>query len=88
MNKTIKVTMKESDVALLDRQAAQQGINRAELIRSKLFNQGEKYSPVDYYKLVTAACRTSNLPRSQVEHLVNFLFVRLLEAAPQEASLD
>ena len=42
MNKTIKVTLKESDVALLDRQAAEKGVNRAELIRSKLFKKGEK----------------------------------------------
>ena len=85
MNKTIKVTLKESDVALLDRQAAERGINRAQLIRSKLFKQGETFSPSNYYELVSAACRSSNLPRSQVEQLVNFLFVRLL-APHQEAS--
>ena len=81
--------MKESDIALLDRQAAQQGVKRAELIRSKLFaQQKETYSPVDYHKLVTAACRNSNLPRSQVEHLVNFLFVQLVAPTPRKASLD
>ena len=88
MNKTIKVTLKESDVALLDRQAAEKGVNRAELIRSKLFKTGEKYTPVDYYQLVSAACRTSDLPRNQVEQLVNFVFVRLLAPTPQEATLD
>ena len=88
MNKTIKVTLKESDVALLDRQAAEQGVKRAQLIRSKLFAKERKLAPIDYYQLVAAACRVSNLPRSQVEQLVNFLFVRLLASSPQEASLD
>ena len=88
MNKTIKVTLKESDVALLDRQAVEQGVTRAQLMRSKLFAKGEKFSPVDYYQLVSAACRTSDLPRNQVEQLVNFVFVRLLAPPPQEATLD
>ena len=88
MNKTIKVTLKESDVALLDRQAVEQGVTRAQLMRSKLFAKGEKFSPVDYYQLVASACRTSDLPRNQVEQLVNFVFVRLLAPSPQEATLD
>ena len=88
MNKTIKVTLTESDVALLDRQAVEQGVTRAQLMRSKLFAKGEKFSPVDYYQLVSAACRTSDLPRNQVEQLVNFVFVRLLAPTPQEATLD
>ena len=88
MNKIIKVTLTESDVALLDRQAVEQGVTRAQLMRSKLFAKGEKFSPVDYYQLVSAACRTSDLPRNQVEQLVNFVFVRLLAPTPQEATLD
>ena len=88
MNRSIKLTLPESDIALLDRQAVEQGVTRAQLIRSKLFAKGEKFSPVDYYQLVASACRLSDLPRNQVEQLVNFVFVRLLAPTPQEATLD
>ena len=86
MNKVVKVTMSEEDIAVLDRQAEQQGVHRAELIRSKVFSPAEKLTPVDYQRLVADAIRASDLPRSQVERLVDFLFVRLVspkrEASP------
>lgn len=88
MNKVVKVTMDEKDIAVLDRQAEQAGVHRAELIRSRVFNaDGERFSPVDYQRLVSDACRLSNLPRSQVERLVDYLFVRLLSKNRPATSL-
>jgi len=88
MNKVVKVTMSEGDIAVLDRQAEQAGVKRAELIRSRIFSgDGERFTPLDYQRLVSDACRFSDLPRSQVERLVDYLFVRLLSKNRKATSL-
>ncbi len=80
MKKTIKLTLEESDIELLERQAEQQGVSRAELIRSRVLTGpfGRQFTPKDLSTLVSRVNRVSNLPRSEVERLVYTVFTALM----------
>ena len=90
MSKIVKVTLDEGAVALLDRQAAAEGVHRSDVIRARILRgpANRSFSPDDYYRLVAAACRTSDLPRNQVERLVNFVFNEVMGPRSGEASPD
>ena len=57
MKKAVKINMEESDIALLDIQAKEKGISRADLVRDRLFasNGARGYTPQDLAALVSAA---------------------------------
>ena len=80
MKKRIEVTLEESDIALLDFQAKEKGISRADLIRHRLFadSPGRAYTPADLSTLIGRVNRVSNLPRSEVERLVYTVFTALM----------
>ena len=90
--KIAKVQFNDADIDWVDRQAQQQNMSRAELIRRRVLG-GEggapkRLDPIEYQKLISDACRRVNMPRNQVDQLVNFVFCRLMEPHPQEASPD
>ena len=89
MSKIVKVAFEEQDVAILDRQAQASGVSRAEVIRSRALAgaNGQRFSPQDYQRLVSRTCRNVDLPRSQVERLVNVVFVELMAPRSVEANL-
>ena len=86
--KRIHMHIAEEDLAILDGQAHSEGISRSEFLRTRVLNSvnGKKYSPRQYQELISAAQRRSNVPRSQVEQLVNFLFIKLMEPRVEEAN--
>ncbi len=86
--KRVNIHLDEADIAVLDSQANSAGVSRSEFIRTRVLNSvnGKKYSPRQYQELISAAQRRSNVPRSQVEQLVNFLFIRLMEPRVEEAN--
>ena len=86
--KRVNIHLDEADIAVLDSQANSAGVSRSEFIRTRVLNSvnGKNYSPKQYQKLIAEAQRRSNVPRAQVEQLVNFLFIRLMEPHVEEAS--
>ena len=88
MKKPVKIHMEESDIALLDLQAKEKGISRADLVRDRLFSQESKgrFTPADLAALVSRCNRVSNLPRSEVERLVHTVFVEVM-SGPREAAI-
>lgn len=87
MKKPVKINMEESDIALLDLQAKEKGISRADLVRDRLFSEGtgRQFTPADLAALVSRCNRVSNLPRSEVERLVHTVFVEVM-SGPREAT--
>ena len=79
--KRVNIHLAEADLALLDSQANSAGVSRSEFLRNRVLNSinGKNYSPKQYQALVAEAQRRSNVPRAQVEQLVNFLFIKLME---------
>ena len=79
MKKAVKINMEESDIALLDIQAKEKGISRADLVRDRLFasNGARGYTPQDLAALVSRCNRVSNLPRSEVERSSTQYLLRL-----------
>ena len=88
MKKPVKINMEESDIALLDLQAKEKGISRADLVRDRLFSEGasRQFTPQDLAALVSRCNRVSNLPRSEVERLVHTVFVEVM-SGPREAAI-
>ena len=80
MKKAIKLSLEESDIALLDLQAKDKGVSRADLVRDRLFasGPGRGYTPQDLAALVSRVNRVSNLPRAEVERLVYTVFTALM----------
>ena len=78
--KRIEIRLEQSDIELLDIQAKEQGMHRAELIRKRLFDGAPKrsYSPKDLAALVSRAHRSSNMPRGEVERVVYSVFTALM----------
>jgi len=83
--KTIKVSFPENDLRLLDLEAKQEGLHRAELIRKRI-NQsravgGKTLQPSDYNEVVAKARKRmgSTMSREQVEACVAFTFRCLAE---------
>ena len=88
MKKPIKINMEERDIALLDLQAKEKGISRADLVRDRLFSSeaaGREFSPADLAALVARINCISNLPRAEVERLVHAVFVEVM-SGPREAT--
>ena len=88
MKKAVKINMEESDIALLDLQAKEKGVSRADLVRDRLFSEGasRQFTPSDLAALVSRCNRISNLPRSEVERLVHTVFVEVM-SGPREAAI-
>ena len=89
MKKAIKLNLEESDIALLDMQAKEKGVSRADLVRDRLFasGPGRGYTPQDLAALVSRVNRLSNLPRSEVERLVHKVFVEVMSGSREAANL-
>ena len=87
MKKPVKINMEESDIALLDIQAKEKGVSRADLVRDRLFSEGasRQFTPADLAALVSRVNRVSNLPRGEVERLVHTVFVEVM-SGPREAT--
>ena len=83
--KQIKLSISEEDLATLDYEAAQTGLSRAELLRCRAVAP-RRYTPTTYAALVSKANRVADLPRSQVERLVNYVFVELMGPSSREAN--
>ncbi len=75
--KQIKLSISEEDLAALDHEAAKTGLSRAELLRCRAV-ASRRYTPTSYAALVSKANRVADLPRSQVERIVNFMFTELM----------
>ena len=71
--KAVKVHIPEADLELLDQHAADAGITRSELIRSRVVPTGD-FSVRDYQELVATACRRFDVPRVHVERIVTYTF--------------
>ena len=88
MMKRIEIKLEEADLALLDFQAKEKGVNRSDLIRHRIFadTPGRAYSPEDLSRLVSRVNRVSNLPRSEVERLVYTVFTALMSESREAAN--
>ena len=86
--KKVNIRLAEDDLALLDKQADTAGISRSEFLRGRVLNSinGKSYNTEQYQRLITAAQKRSNVHRTQVEQLVNFLFIELMAPHVEEAS--
>ena len=88
--KRIEVKFENADLEQLDRQASHQNVSRSELIRRRVLGDsnggGKKFSPREFQELVSSAHRRCDLPRSQVERLVTYVFCQVLESDPLEAT--
>jgi len=90
MSKIVKVAFEEHDVEALDRQAQAVGVSRAEVIRRRALTgaNGQRFSPQDYQRLVSRTCRNVDLPRAQVERLVNIVFNEIMAPRAVPATPD
>ena len=83
--KAVKVHIEETDLALLDRQAAEAGVSRSELIRSRALPLGG-FNVRDYHELIALACRRFDVPRVHVERIVTFTFNEVMAHRAAEAT--
>ena len=75
--KEIRLRISETDLAALDHESAQTGLSRSELLRCRA-GAPRRYTPKDYSLLVSKANRVADIPRGQVERVVNFVFTELM----------
>ncbi len=89
MRKAIKLNLEESDIALLDLQAKEKGVSRADLVRDRLFvsGAGRRYTSQQLADLVSRVNRLSNLPRGEVERLVHKVFVEIMSGSREATNL-
>ena len=80
--KKVTTQFNEHEVELLEREARTMGISKNELIRLKALTYGARqdFTPADLAQLVSDANRECNIPRGEVERLVNFVFIKILGA--------
>ena len=80
--KKVTTQFNEHEVELLEREARTMGISKNELIRLKALSYGahQDFTPADLAQLVSDANRECNIPRGEVERLVNFVFIKILGA--------
>lgn len=78
--KKINIRVDQDDLVLLDQLADSAQLSRSELIRNSVLttSNGRRITPVQYQELISAAYRRTNLPRQQVQQLVDFVFVELM----------
>ena len=81
----IRLKIDADDLAILDDEAAKTGLSRSDLLRYRAVAP-RRYSATDYSRLVSEANRVADLPRSQVERLVNYVFVELMGKGFGEAN--
>ena len=81
----VKLTLSPEETEIIDNHAAIQGATRAQALRSRAF-ASRSYSPTDYEKLISKAHRVADLPRGQVERIVNLVFIELMEPCGGGAS--
>ena len=90
--KIVKVQFSDDDINWVDRLAADHNVSRAEFIRRRVLGGGDggprRINTLEYQKLVSDACRRVNVPRSQVDQLVSFVFCELMAPPAVEASPD
>lgn len=90
--KIAKIQFSDDDIDWVDRIAAEQNVSRAEFIRRRVLGGGDggprKINTLEYQKLVSDACRRVNMPRSQVDQLVSFVFCKLMAPLALEANPD
>ena len=88
--KSVKVSFENADLEQLDLQASHQNVSRSELIRRRVLGDnnggGKKFGPREFQELVSSAHRRCDMPRSQVERLVTYVFCQVMEADPLEAT--
>ena len=77
MSTIVKLSLSPAETEIIDNHAKTQGVTRAQALRSRAFSL-KHYTPNDYEELVRKARNISNLPRSQVEWIVNTVFVELM----------
>ena len=78
--KKVTTQFNEHEVELLEREARTMGISKNELIRLKALTYAARqdFTPADLAQLVCDANRECNIPRGEVERLVNFVFIKIL----------
>lgn len=82
----IRLKIDSDDLAILDEEATRTGLSRSNLLRYRAISP-RRYSPTSYSALVSRAYRVANLPRSQVERVVNYVFIELMGSGEKGANL-
>ena len=82
---TIKLTLSPEELEIIDNYAAKQGTTRAQALRIRAFDS-RTYSPKDYEQLILKARRVADIPRGQVERIVNAVFIEIMEPGVSEAT--
>ncbi len=82
----IRLKIDSDDLAILDEEATRTGLSRSNLLRYRAISP-RRYSPTPYSALVSRAYRVANLPRSQVERVVNYVFIELMGSGEKGANL-
>ncbi len=80
----VKVTYSEEDIQLLDRDADQLNVSRAELIRQRTLTRqstGSPFTTADYHRVVANAHQFTrgSIDRLQVESLTAFILNQVLK---------
>ena len=73
----IRLRIDADDLAILDEEATRTGLSRSDILRHRAVAP-RRYSPASYSALVSGANRVADVPRSQVERIVNHVFVELM----------
>ena len=81
----IRLKIDADDLAILDAEATRTGLSRSDLLRYRAVAP-RRYSPTSYSALVSRAHRVADLPRSQVERVVNYVFIELMGPGVGEAN--
>ena len=81
----IRLKINADDLAILDAEATRTGLSRSDLLRCRAVAP-RRYSPTSYSALVSRAYRQADLPRSQVERVVNFVFIELMGSGEKGAN--
>ncbi len=82
---TVKLTLSPEELEIIDNHATTQGATRAQALRSRAFSS-RNYNPQSYAQLVSKASRLTDLPRHQVERIVNYVFVEVMEPCAEGAN--
>ncbi len=81
----IRVKLTTDELHHLDHAAKSKDVSRSDILRSRAI-AARRYSPQQYASLVSRANRHVDMPRSQVERLVNFVFIEFMALGALEAS--
>lgn len=81
----IRLKINDDDLAILDEEVKRTELSRSEILRCRAVSTN-RYSPSDYLALVSRANRVADLPRSQVERIVNYVFIELMGPCGEAAN--